>query len=158
MKAPNVVARLGALTLLAGCAAIRPAIPIAEIPPGDYRASAFIAMAPTLPADGEVIAAVLYTIPGGRRVEVRDSPRSWLWERSLGPGTGREHLALVKSPANYTLVSLPGPDHQPMAYAVLHRTGVRGSVLDRRDRSILLLSTLDFLDPNYIHSDGPNGR
>lgn len=152
---------LAALVLaLAGCAGVRPAAPVAEIPPGEYQASAFIAMAPTLQPDGEVVAAVLYTLPGGRRVEVRDSPRWWLWERDLGRGVGKEHLALVKSPANYQTVSLSGRDGRPMAYAVLHRTGVHGAVQDWGDRSVLFLSTLHFLDPNYIQSDdnGRNGK
>jgi hypothetical protein len=155
----------GALALLlAGCAgltgSVRPAVGVAEIPPGEYQASAFIAMAPTLQGDGEVVAAVVYTLPGGRRIEVRDSPRAWLWERPLGRATGREHLALVKSPGNYTIVSLPGRDGQPIAYAVLHRTGVHGSVQDwGGDRSVLFLSTLYFIDPNYIRSnDGKNGK
>jgi hypothetical protein len=150
-------------SLLAGCAGLhgdlRPAVPVSEIPVGDYQASAFIAMAPTLPGDGEIVAAVLYTMPGGRRIEVRDSPRWWLWEQALGRGTGREHLALVKSPANYTMASLTGRDGRPMAYAVFHRIGVRGSVQDWGERSVLFLSTLYFIDPNYIRSDdGRNGH
>jgi hypothetical protein len=156
---------LGVLALLlAGCGAlaggVRPAVPVADIPPGEYQARAFIAMAPTLPADGEVVAAVLYTMPGGPRIEVRDSPRWWLWERALGRGTGKEHLTLVKSPANYDTVSLPGRDGRPAAYAVIHRTGVRGSVGDwGPNRSVLYLSTLYFIDPNYIQSDdGKNGH
>ena len=78
---------LGALAALclAGCGGpVRPAIVVSEIPPGEYQADAFIALAPTLQPDGEVVAAVLYTMPGGRRIEVRDSPRWWLWERALG--------------------------------------------------------------------------
>lgn len=153
---------LGAFALLlAGCGGltVRPAVAVPEIPPGEYQASAFIAMAPTLQGDGEVVAAVLYTIPGGRGIEVRDSPRWWLWERALGRGTGREHLALVKSPAHYAIVSLPGRDGQPIAYAVLHRKGVHGAVQDRGDRSVLFLSTLYFIDPNYIQSnDGKAGH
>jgi hypothetical protein len=149
--------------LLAGCAGLhgglRPAVPVSEIPAGEYQASAFIAMAPTLQGDGEIVAAVLYTMPGGRRIEVRDSPRWWLWEQALGRATGKEHLALVKSPANYTIASLTGRDGRPMAYAALHRTGVRGSVQDWGDRSVLFLSTLYFIDPNYIRSDdGRNGH
>jgi hypothetical protein len=146
----------GLALLLAACSGLtgaRPATPMAEIPPGEYQASAFIAMAPTLPGDGEVVAAVLYTPPGERRIEVRDSPRWWLWERALGQGTGREHLALVKSPANYQLVSLPGRDGRAIAYAAFHRRGVHGAVQDWGDRRLLFLSTLHFLDPNYIRSD-----
>ena len=147
---------LGALAALclAGCGGpVRPAIVVSEIPPGEYQADAFIALAPTLQPDGEVVAAVLYTMPGGRRIEVRDSPRWWLWERALGRATGTEHLALVKSPANYSIVSLTGGDGRPIAYAVLHRTGVRGAVQDWGDKSVLFLSTLHFLDPNYIQSN-----
>ncbi len=147
---------LGALAALclAGCGGpVRPAIAVSEIPPGEYQAGVFIALAPTLQPDGEVVAAVLYTMPGGRRIEVRDSPRWWLWERALGRATGTEHLALVKSPANYSIVSLTGSDGRPIAYAVLHRTGVRGAVQDWGDKSVLFLSTLHFLDPNYIQSN-----
>lgn len=152
---------LGALALLsAGCGALtRPVVAIREVPPGQYETSAFVSMAPTLPGDGEVVAAVLYTIPGGRHIEVRDSSRWWLWERALGPGTGKEHLALVKSPTHYNVVSLTGPDGLPIAYAVLHRTGVHGAVANWGDRSVLYLSTLYFIDPSYIQSiDGKNGR
>lgn len=157
LRAPVVVA-----LLLSGCGgltgSVRPAVAVAEIPPGDYQASAFIAMAPTLQGDGEIVAAVLYAMPGGHRIEVRDSPRWWLWERALGRGTGREHLALVKSPANYQTVSLSGRDGRPIAYGVLHRTGVHGAVQDWGDRSVLFLSTLHFIDPNYIRSnDGGRG-
>jgi hypothetical protein len=149
--------------LLSGCGGLtgnaRPAVAVAEIPPGEYQAGAFIALAPTREPDGEVVAAVLYTMPGGRRIEVRDSPRWWLLERALGRATGTEHLALVKSPANYTSVSLTGRDGLPIAYAVLHRTGVRGAVQDWGDKSVLFLSTLHFIDPNYIRSDdGRNGH
>ena len=160
VEAKVVRCGLGILTLfLVGCATVRPTVPVAEIPPGEYEARAFIAMAPTLQGDGEVVAAILYTMPGGRRIEVRDSPRWWLWERSLGRATGREYVGYVKSPANYSIVSLPGPDGQPIAYAVLHRKGVHGAVQDWGQRSVLFLSTLYFIDPNYIRSpDGRNGR
>ena len=132
---------------------MRPAIAIGEIPPGKYQAGAFIALAPTREPDGKVVAAVLYTMPGGRRIEVRDSPRWWLWERALGRATGTEHLALVKSPANYSIVNLTGGDGRPIAYAVLHQRWVGGAVQDWGDKSVLFLSTLHFLDPNYIQSN-----
>lgn len=146
--------------LLAGCAGLgtRPAVPVVEVPPGQYEARAFIAMAPPRTGDGEDVAAVVYTIPGGRRVDVWDSPRWYLWEKALGPGTGKEHLALVKSPAHYQVVSLPGRDGRPIGYAVLHRVGVHGSVQDMGSKSVLMLSTLYFLDQNYINDKDGKGH
>jgi hypothetical protein len=143
--------------LLAACGGltgrVRPAAPVAEIPRGEYQASAFVAMAPTVPPDGEVVAAVVYALPGAGRLEVRDSPRGWLLQRPLGRGAGTEHRALVKSPANYATVAFIRRDGRPLAYAVLHRRGVHGAVQDRGEDSVLFLSTLHFVDPNYIRSD-----
>jgi hypothetical protein len=149
--------------LLAACGGltgrVRPAAPVAEIPQGEYQVSAFVAMAPTVPPDGEVVAAVVYALPGAGRLEVRDSPRWWLLERPLGRGTGTEHRALVKSPVNYATVAFVGRDGRPIAYAVLHRRGVHGAVQDWDEDSVLFLSTLHFVDPNYIRSDdGRNGH
>lgn len=146
--------------LLASCAGLggtlRPVIPVGEIPSGEYEVRVLAALVPTIQPDGEVIAAVLYTQPTGRRVEVWDSPRSWLWEHSLGKGNGREHVALVKSPANYEIVRLTSRDGQPIGYALLHRAGVHATLQDWDGKTVLFLSTLNFIDPNYIRPD--NGR
>ncbi len=143
--------------LLAGCAGLvgtlRPVVPVGEIPSGEYEVRVLAALAPTIQPDGEVIAAVLYTQPTGRRVEVWDSPRSWLWERSLGKGSGKEHVALVKSPANYETVRLTSRDGGPIGYAVLHRVGVHATLQDWNGKTVLFLSTLNFIDPNYIRPD-----
>lgn len=91
-------------------------------------------------------------------VEVWETPHRWLWERSLGTGTGKEHLQLVKSPAHYQVVALTGSHGRPIGYAVLHRKGVHATLQDRGGKALLFVSTLDFIDPAYIEpGDGRNG-
>ena len=158
---------LGALTI-AGCAGlagtVRPVIPVGEIPSPEYHVRALRALAPTKQPDGEVVAAVLYTQPAGPRVEVWETAYptgagGWLWEESLGKGSGREHLPLVKSPAHYATVTLPGRDGRPIGYALLHRTGVHASLQDWNGKTVLFLSAIDFIDPGYIRSgNGRDGR
>ncbi len=153
---------LSALGLaLAGCAAIGgnliPATPVAEIPLGQYDVRVFAAMAPTLSRGGEVIAAVLYTKPGGPPIEVWSTSNAWLWERRVGRGTGNEHLTLVKSAANYQPVALTSRDGAIIGYAVVHRPGVQATLETLGSRTLLLLATREFIDPDYIRPDN-NGR
>jgi hypothetical protein len=162
----GILALAGALAV-AGCAGLvgtlRPVIPVGEIPSGEYEVRALRALAPTKQPDGEVVAAVLYTKPSGPRVEVWETSyptgsRGWLWEQSLGKGSGREHLPLVKSPAHYETVTLPGRDGRPIGYALLHRTGVHASLQDWNGKTVLFLSAVEFIDPDYIRSgDGRDG-
>jgi len=158
---------VAATLALAGCAGVmgtlRPVTPVGEVPSGEYDVRVLSALAPTKQPDGEVIAAVLYTRPGGPRVEVWETSyptgsRGWLWEQSLGKGSGREHLPLVKSPAHYQAVTLPGRDGRPIGYALLHRTGVHASLQDWNGKTVLFLSAVEFIDPDYIRSgDGRDG-
>ena len=152
---------------VAGCAGVmetlRPVIPAGEIPSGEYDVRVLWALAPTKQPDGEVIAAVLYTQPAGPRVEVWETPHTggagkWLLEHSLGKGSGREHLTLVKSPAHYETVVLPGRDGRPIGYALLHRPGVHATLQDWSGKTVLFLSAINFIDQEYIKSgDGRNG-
>ncbi len=154
----------GVLTLtLAGCGGLagtlRPVVPVREVPSGEYEVRVLTVLAPTKQPSGEVIAAVLYTQPTGRRVEVWESPRAWLWEYSLGKGSGREHLGLVKSPANYESATLTSRDGQPIGYVLLHREGVHASLQDWNGKTVLFLSLQEFLDPNFIQpGDGRDGK
>ena len=146
---------LGGIGLvLFGCAglagSLRPGIPVAEIPAGEYEVRAFVALAPTRHPDGEAVAALLFTEPLGVPIEVWETPPRWLLERPLGKGTGKEHAALVKSPANYEIVALIGRDGRPIGYALLHRKGVHATLQDWGSKSVLFLSTLRFIDPGYI--------
>ena len=160
--------RWGMLALLvtlaiAGCAGLagtlRPVVPVGEVPSGNYDVRVLSALAPTKQPDGEVVAAVLYTEPAGPGVEVWETSyptgsRGWLWEYSLGKGSGREHVALVKSPAHYETVTLPGRDGRPIGYAILHRAGVHASLQDWNWKTVLFLSAVEFIDPDYIRSGG----
>src|SRR3972149_5903462 len=89
--------------LFSGCAGLalsaRSSVPIGEVPLGEYDVKAFLALAPTIQGDGELTAAVVYTNPGGPRIEVRPTPSIFgILDRPLGRrGTGREHLTMVKS-------------------------------------------------------------
>jgi len=157
---------LGAL-VLAGCAGLagtlRPVSPIGEVPSGEYDVRVLLPLAPTKQPDGEQVAAVLYTQPAGPRVEVWETPYptgggKWLWENSLGKGNGREHIALIKSPAHYQAVTLTGPDGRPIGYALLHRTGVHATLQDWHGKTVLFLSAIDFIDPEYIRSGNGGDR
>ena len=161
----GVLLAFGAL-VLAGCAGLagtlRPVISVAEVPSGNYDVRVLSAIAPTRQPDGEVIAAVVYTQPAGPRVEVWETPHTsgaggWLWEYSLGKGSGREHLAIVKSPAHYETVTLPGRDGRPIGYAILHREGVHATLQDWNGKTVLFLSAINFIDQEYIKSDGRSG-
>ncbi len=165
LKPWGILVVLGAVAI-AGCAGLvgtlRPVIPVGEIPSGEYEVRALLALAPTKQPDGEVVAAVLYTQPSGPRVEVRETSYptgsgGWLWEQSLGKGSGREHLPLVKSPAHYETVTLPGRDGRPIGYALLHRPGVRASLQDWNGKTVLFLSAVEFIDPEYIRSGNGGG-
>ena len=161
----GVLVLWGGVLVLAGCVGLvgtlRPVVPVGEIPSGEYEVRALLALAPTKQPDGEQVAAVLYTLAGGPRVEVWEAayptgPGGWLWEQSLGKGSGREHVRLVKSPANYETVVLPGRDGRPLGYALLHRPGVHATLQDWNGKTVLFLSAIDFIDPEYIRSG--NGR
>ena len=151
----------GALAV-AGCAGLtatlRPVLSVGEIPSGEYEVRILTAMAPTKQPDGEQVAAVLYTLPGGPALEVWETSyptgaRHWLWERSLGRGSGREHVGLVKSPANYETVILSGREGRPLGYALLHRAGIHATLQDWNRKTVLFLSASEFIDPDYIRSD-----
>jgi hypothetical protein len=150
---------LFASLLFSGCAGLalsaRSSVPIGEVPLGEYDVKAFLALAPTIHADGELTAAVVYTNPAGPRIEVRPTPSIFgILDRPLGRGTGREHLTMVKSMANYKTVAFTNRDGQPIGYAVIHQKGIRLTVHDVGDKAIIFLSTLEFLDYNVLESAG----
>ena len=141
--------------LLSGCAWLflsgRSSVPVGEVPLGEYDVKALLALAPTVQGDGEVTAAVVYTNPAGPRIEVWPTPSIMgIWDRPLGRGTGREHLTMIKSPAHYKTVAFTNRDGQPIGYAVVHAKGIRTTVHDVGDKTIVFLSTLEFLDYNVL--------
>ena len=141
-------ALIAAAIVVAGCAgvSIRPGIPVPEVPSGEYEVRVLAALVPTLPADGEVTAAVLYTGPAGPQIEVWATPyQGGLWERSLGKGSGKEHLQVVRSPANYQTVALTDREGRRIGYAALHRE-VGATLQEMPGKMVLFLSTLRFLD------------
>ena len=152
---------LFAAAALVGCAGVsgpaRPLAPAGEVPPGNYDVGALVALAPVKQADGEVYAAILYTLPGNP-VEVWEGSypagsRGWLVLKPLGKGTGQEYLRLVKSPDHYNVVMLPGRDGAPLGYALVHKA-VQPSLRDRDGKAVLFLQASDFIDPDYIGSHG----
>ncbi|HZE61277.1 MAG TPA: hypothetical protein VE085_12040 [Burkholderiales bacterium] len=151
-----------ATVALVGCAGVsgpaHPLVPAGEVPPGNYAVSALVAVAPVKQADGEVYAAVLYTLPSSTPLQIWEGSypagsRGSLVRSSLGKGEGKEHLRLVKSPAHYDVLMLPGRDGRPLAYALVHKA-VQASFYEGNDKAVLFLQASNFIDPNYIGSSG----
>ena len=145
--------------LFSGCAWVlaggRSSVPIGEVPLGEYNVTAMLAMTKTRYGDGEVTAAVVYANPAGPRFEVWPAPSNLgIWDRPLGKGTGREHLTMVKSIENYKTVALTNRDGQPIGYAVVHGKGIRATVHDVGDKTIVFLYTLEFLDYDVLERKG----
>jgi len=151
------------MSAFAGCAGLpgagRALIPAAEIPPADYDVRALVSLAPAKQADGEIVAAILYVLPGHAPLEVWEGTnptgsRGWLVTRSLGKGRGKEDLQLVKSAAHYDVVTLPGADGRPLGYALIHKAAGPASIQDWNGKLVLVLGISNFIDPNYIGSHG----
>jgi hypothetical protein len=147
----------------AGCAGLsgagRALIPAAEISPADYDVRALVSLAPAKQADGEIVAAILYVLPGRAPLEVWEGTnptgsRGWLVTRSLGKGRGNEHLQLVKAAAHYDVVTLPAADGRPLGYALIHKAAGPASFQDWNGKLVLVLGISNFIDPNYIGSHG----
>jgi hypothetical protein len=146
---------------LVGCAGVsgpaRPLVPATDVPAGNYDVGALVSVAPVKQGDGEVYAAVVYTLPGNA-VEVWEGSypagsRGWLVRQSLGKGEGKEHLRLVKSPAHYDVLMLPDRDGRPLGYALVHKA-VQASLYEGNGKAVLFLQASNFIDPNYIGSSG----
>ena len=151
------------MSAFAGCAGLpgagRALIPAAEIPPADYDVRALVSLAPAKQADGEIVAAILYVLPAPAPLEVWEGTnptgsRGWLVTPSLGKGRGKEHLQLVKSAADYDVVTLPGADGRPVGYALVHKAAGPASIQDWNGKLVLVLGISNFIDPNYIGSHG----
>jgi len=147
---------------VAGCAgsAGQPLAAIGEIPSADYEVRTLVALAPTKPGDGEMIAAVLYLLPGRTPVEIWEGSYptgggGWLLQSTLGRGSGKEHLRLVRSPAHYDALILPGGEGTVLGYALVHKA-VKASMRQASGKAFLVLGASQFIDPHYIGSR--NGR
>jgi hypothetical protein len=154
---------LFAAVALVGCASAsgpaRPLIPTGAIPADNYDVGALVALAPVKQGDGEVYAAILYTLPssGGLQVWEGSYPagsRGWLVLKQLGKGNGTEHLRLVKSVEHYDVMTLPGGDGKPLGYALVHKAVRPTSLVGRDGKVILFVQASNFIDPNYIGSHG----
>jgi hypothetical protein len=152
---------LFAALVLFGCASpsgpARPLVPAGEIPTGNYDLGALVALAPVKQGDGEVYAAILYTLPGSP-VEVWEGSypagsRGWLVLKPLGKGAGKEYQRLVKSTDHYDVMMLPGRDGAPLGYALVHKA-VRPSLHEQGGKAVLFVQASDFIDPDYIGSHG----